>query len=200
MPAWEIFLKLNETGQLLPDWFVYMIERSDAELVARCRQNDDRAFEQLVIRHQKPVYHLALRMTHNRAVAEEITQAVFVKTFEKLDSYKPEYPFGGWLYRIAVNESLNEIRTRRRCTELDESLLMDEQGGTFELQDLIQDALMLLRPRDRALVILRHFIGLGYRDIGDIVNLSEKKVKAHLFTARHSLKEILGRMGVNNEN
>jgi len=177
-----------------------MIEEQEAELISRCRQGDDKAFEKLVIKYQKPVYNLALRITHSSMLAEEVTQVTFIKVFEKLDSYRCEYPFFSWLYRIAMNEAINEARRGKYHDKLENHYLAAETASSFELADAIQDALMLLRPEDRALIVLRHFHHLGYPEIAYIINRSESHVKSQLFRARHALKQILIRMGISNEN
>jgi RNA polymerase sigma-70 factor, ECF subfamily len=176
-----------------------MVEKSDAELIAQHRQGDDQAFKELVIKYQRPVYNLALRMTHSRTEAEEICQVVFVKIFEKLDSFNTDFSFFSWLYRIAMNESINALKSRRRQFSLDAARMVAEPFPSFELSEAIQEALMHLQPRDRAMIIFRHFHNLGYQDIAYILDISEKKVKAHLFTARRALKQILTSMGVTNE-
>lgn len=176
-----------------------MIERPEAELIDRCRQGSEEAFADLVVKYQKPVYNIALRITHSRVLAEDVAQATFVKVYEKLASYRSEFPFFTWLYRIATNEAINEFRRKRHHSEFDESRFTVDNSSSFELTDAVQQALMLLQPGDRALIVLRHFQGLHYRDIACIVNRSESHVKSQLFRARHSLKMILSRMGFKNE-
>ena len=176
-----------------------MVERDEAGLINRCRSGDDQAFAELVNKYQKPVYNIALRITHSRLSAEEVTQVTFVKVFEKLSSYKAGYSFFSWIYRIAMNEAINESRRSRRRRDLDEARLVDYSKPAFELEDAIQEALMSLRPDDRALIVLRHFQNLGYEEIAFIMNRSESRVKSQLFRARQSLKIILARMGIKNE-
>ena len=176
-----------------------MVERDEAELIDRCRSGDDRAFTELVNKYQKPVYNIALRITHSRLTAEEVTQVTFVKVFEKLSSYKTGHSFFSWIYRIAMNEAINESRRSRRRRDLDDARLVDDSKPAFELADAIQEALMSLRPDDRALIVLRHFQNLGYEEIAFIMNRSESRVKSQLFRARQALKLILARMGIKNE-
>lgn len=177
-----------------------MVERNDAESVILIRQGDEQAFKELVIKYQAPIYNLALRMTKNQADAEEVCQVVFVKVFAKLDTYNPDYSFFSWLYRMAMNESINTLKRNRRTFSLDAVQSVAQSQPSFETADAIHDALMLLTPADRALIILRHFQQMSYQEIAGILNLSEKKVKARLFSSRRSLKEILVRMGVTHEN
>ena len=80
----------------------------ETELVERCRKGDRQALGELLGKYEKPVYNVAFRILGNRDDAADITQSVFLKVFEKLDQYKPEYRFFSWIYRIAVNESINQ--------------------------------------------------------------------------------------------
>ena len=84
-----------------------MNEPDDIALMERCRNGDRQAFETLVVRYQKPVYNAAYRMLHNTEDARDVTQTVFLKVFENLDKYDPSHRFFSWIYRIALNESIN---------------------------------------------------------------------------------------------
>ncbi|HNY90280.1 MAG TPA: sigma-70 family RNA polymerase sigma factor [bacterium] len=176
-----------------------MIELQEAELVSRCRNGDDRAFAELVSCYQKPVYNLALRITRSGALAEEVTQSTFVKVYERFGSFKTGLSLFSWIYRIAMNEAINEYRRGKRRSSLDETRIMSAAEPSFELAEAIQEALMQLKPDDRALIVLRHFQNLGYREIAVIMDRSESRIKSQLFRARSSLKIILARLGVTNE-
>ncbi|HOZ21529.1 MAG TPA: sigma-70 family RNA polymerase sigma factor [bacterium] len=176
-----------------------MNERQEAELIARCREGDDRAFTELVTCYQKPVYNLALRITRSGVLAEEVTQSTFVKVYTKLASYKTGLSLFSWIYRIAMNEAINEYRRAKRHNSLDETRIEAAAPPSFELAEAIQEALMHLKPDDRALIVLRHFQHLGYQEIALIMDRSESRIKSQLFRARHALKLILARMGVKNE-
>ncbi|MGA3244717.1 MAG: sigma factor, partial [Bacteroidota bacterium] len=80
-----------------------MQEPNDKDLVKRCLSGDQKAFEILLERYQKPVFNIALRVLSNTDDAADVTQATFVKAYEKLNSYDNRYKFFSWLYRIAVN-------------------------------------------------------------------------------------------------
>ncbi|HNW60284.1 MAG TPA: sigma-70 family RNA polymerase sigma factor [bacterium] len=176
-----------------------MSAQQEDELIARCRNGDDRAFAELVTGYQKPVYNLALRITRSGILAEEVTQSTFVKVYVKLDSYKTGLSLFSWIYRIAMNEAINEYRRNQRRSRLDESRIEAAAEPSFELTEAIQEALMHLKPDDRALIVLRHFQNLGYQEIACIMERSESRVKSQLFRARHALKLILAGMGIKNE-
>ena len=90
-----------------------MDEDSDGTLVRRCCNGDRRAFEALVVRYERPVYNAALRMLHDREEARDVAQTVFLKVYEHLADYDPSHKFYSWIYRIALNESINALHRRR---------------------------------------------------------------------------------------
>ena len=85
----------------------------DAQLLQRFREGDREAFTELVIRYQKPIYNAAFWVVRKAEDASDVTQTVFLKVVERLDEYDPQYKFFSWIYRIAVNESLNLLRRSR---------------------------------------------------------------------------------------
>lgn len=168
----------------------------DSALVAQCLEGDLRAFGSLVDKYQKVVYNAALRMGAGRENAEDITQTVFLKVYEGLARYNPRYKFFSWLYRIAVNETLNATNRNRRFEPIEPDLVADEHAPEKVVQDnelrgIVQDCLMGLSVQQRAAIVLSHFHGLSYAEIGYILDIPEKTVKSRLFTARSVLRELL---------
>lgn len=179
-----------------------MIE--DSDLVRRCLSGDERAFEPIIQKYQKVVYNLALRMGAGTQDAEDITQSVFVKIYERLNLFDPKYKFFSWLYRIALNESINFFQQRRRLDQLDEDIVAnekapDESYRETELREQIQESLMRLKVDHRVVIILNHFQDLSYHDMSYILDIPEKTVKARLFTARQQLRDILLKRRVLND-
>jgi RNA polymerase sigma-70 factor (ECF subfamily) len=177
-----------------------MIEQDDLALVERCLGGDNRAFEGIVEKYQKPVFNAVFRIVNDYDDSEDVTQAAFVKAYEKLRSFNRKYKFFSWLYRIAVNESINFVNSRKNLEELNESLMSNEKtpDETFDRIDLserIRDALLDLKLEYRTVVVLKHFQNLSYQEISYIIDVPEKTVKARLFTARERLKGILLRKG-----
>jgi RNA polymerase sigma-70 factor (ECF subfamily) len=175
-------------------------DAEDRDLVRRTRAGESRAFGCLVGRYQKPVYNVALRISHNPTDAEDIAQTVFLKAFRKLGSFDDEQRFFSWLYRIAINESINFARRRRDHDELERepATQQDSPEETLVQKDVEEQvgiALMHLKPEDRAIVCLKHFQGFSYQEIGYILDISDKTVKSRLFSARQRLKDVLQRMG-----
>ena len=96
-----------------------MTETPESELIERGRRGDRQALGGLLNRYQGPVFNAALRIVGNPDDASDVTQSVFLKAFENLDRYDPAYRFFSWIYRIAVNESINHNKRRYRMHPLD---------------------------------------------------------------------------------
>jgi RNA polymerase sigma-70 factor, ECF subfamily len=176
-------------------------DEDDGTLVRRCRGGDLKAFDQLVVRYQKPVFNAALRMLRNPEDARDVAQTVFLKVFEHLEQYDPNLKFYSWIYRITLNESINAVGRLRPCeaisgNEIDQSPGLEQQVENQQMSRAIEQALMRMQPDHRALIVLRHFLHLGYEDMGDILELPEKTVKSRLYTARQLLRDVLVEDGV----
>ena len=177
-----------------------MGESDVVRLVLESRQGSGEAFEKLLTLYEKPVFNVAYRILNNYEDARDVTQNVFLKAYENLESFDPGHRFFSWIYRIAVNESINMRRAKRPCENL-ESAKVGERNtpekalSQTELDEAIQAALMSLEIDYRVVIVLRHFLECSYRDIGEILGIPEKKVKSRLFTARNLLRESLSRKG-----
>jgi RNA polymerase sigma-70 factor, ECF subfamily len=172
---------------------------TDQALLERYRGGDREAFTALVVRYQRPIYNAAFWLTRRAEDASDIAQIVFLRVAERLDDYDPRYKFFSWIYRIAVNESLNLLRRNGREDALDdqvdipdrESANPEWQLGEAEVSRRIQGALMTMTTNDRMVLTLRHFSECSYQEIGQILDLDEKTVKSRLFEARHRLAALL---------
>ena len=178
-----------------------MTENNDTYLVQDCLTGKIEAFETLVERYQKTIYNVAYRMTNNYDDAEDIAQTVFIKVYDKLNTFNPKYKFFSWLYRIAMNESMNYLNQRKRLTELDTEIIIKEEtpADEYNRQETsaqLEDALMQIEPEYRILIILKHLEGFSYQEIAYCLDLPEKKVKSRLFDARRLLKNVLITRGV----
>jgi RNA polymerase sigma-70 factor (ECF subfamily) len=177
-----------------------MNEDSDGTLVRRCCGGDRRAFETLVARYERPVYNAALRMLHDREEARDVAQTVFLKAYEHLADYDPSHRFYSWIYRIALNESINTLHRRKPLAALDLEAPDGEPGpddalGQRQLGDGLTAAIMGLSTEYRAVIVLRHFLDCSYEDIAAILELPEKTVKSRLFTARQTLRTVMQARG-----
>jgi RNA polymerase sigma-70 factor, ECF subfamily len=172
---------------------------TDQTLVERCRRGDRAAFTELVIRYQRPVYNAAFWVLRKAEDANDVTQDVFLKVAERLDEYDSQYKFFSWIYRIAVNESLNLLRRHGKEDPLDEdadyaapeSASPERQVASAQLSKRIQSTLMRMSTNDRMVLTLRHFSECSYEEIGQILDLDERTVKSRLFEARQRLRDLL---------
>lgn len=178
-----------------------MLEPDDKDLVKRCLAGDLKAFETLLERYQKPVFNIALRVLSNTDDAADVTQATFVKAYEKLTSYDSRYKFFSWIYRIAVNTSLNFLEQKKRSDllgdeDVSEGNRLEEELHAAERVEKLEDAILNLSVEYRVVIVLRHFHDLSYEEMGTILDLPEKTVKSRLFTARQMLKDTLTKAGL----
>lgn len=166
------------------------IDDEDRELVRRYLAGHRDAAGGLVDRYQARLFNVALRMLGDAQDAEDVTQTVFLKAFVKLGSYDPKYRFFSWIYRLTVNECLNALKRRKRTVTLEDVIAAPatESDVVAEAQDRVGQALMRLKPDDRAVVVLRHFVSFSYERIADVLDIPVRTVKSRLFTARERLR------------
>ena len=168
----------------------------DATFVARCIHGDLEAFGPLVERYQRQIFRAILHMVGNYEDTRELTQQVFLKAFEHLSSFDQERKFFSWLYRIAMNESINHLKSRRSFEPIDEiDLPRDTRFDAVEKTRSVRQAVMALKPEYRSVVVLRHFMDCSYSDAAAVLNLPEKTVKSRLFAARQLLRDALAPVG-----
>ena len=164
-------------------------DEQDRALVRQYLAGQREAAGGLVDRYQKRLFNVALRMLGNVQDAEDVTQTVFLNAFAKLGTYDPKYRFFSWIYRMAVNESLNVLKRRKRTVTLEDIPVPgDAADRTMEIEDQVGKALARLKPDDRAVVVLKHFLFFSYEEIADVLDVPVKTVKSRLFEARERLR------------
>lgn len=178
-----------------------MSSDQDVLWVEACLTGDRKAFGMLVDKYGKKMFNAAYRVVNDYEDAMDATQSAFVKAYEKLDTFDSSYRFFSWIYRILLNESFNILNHRNHFNPLDSDIELtaknpEQAYGDVELGNHLQSALMELKPEYRVAIVLRHYQGLTYKEMGDIVGIAEKTVKSRLFSARRELKDILVRRGV----
>ncbi len=169
-------------------------DEEDRALVERCLDNERDAAAALVDRYQQRLFNVALRMLGNVQDAEDVVQTVFFNVFRKLRSYDPRFKFFSWIYRMTVNESLNTLKRRKPMVALEDDLGILASGsadGATEAEDRVGKALQSLKPDDRAVVVLKHFMSFSYEEIGEVLGIPVQTVKSRLFTARERLRVAL---------
>lgn len=168
--------------------------REDAALVRRCLDGDRTAFEPLVERYQQVLFTVAFRMLGNYDEARDAAQNTFVKVYEKLNAFDPEYSFFSWIYRILINDCIN-LRRRPAAEQIDDEWPADGPAAdSMELAEQRRDvraAILTLSPEYREVIVLRHFAGMSYDEMSHAVGVPAKTVKSRLFTARKQLAERL---------
>ena len=176
--------------------------KRDRALIKRCKRGDRQAMEQLLAFYEKPVYNAAIRILDDANDAADVTQSTFLKVFTRLDQYKPEYSFFSWIYRIAINESIDQLKQKKKQQPLDGSEIAGSQGpeAHAESDDLfrqVQIELMKLKEKYRIVIMLRHFADCSYSQIGEILQIPEKRVKSRLFSARQLMRASLSSRDIN---
>ena len=185
---------------------------SDQQLAARASGGDDAAFRELLRRYERPVFSLVYRMVRDRALAEDLSQESFVKVFNGLASYRREFKFSSWIFKIASNAAIDHLRRReldtlsldgpteaptrdnrthaRQLSHRGESPL--EELEARELGAAIEHAIGRLRPEYRACILLRHVEGYPYEQIAEMLDLPLGTVKTYIHRARNELRGYLG--------
>jgi RNA polymerase sigma-70 factor, ECF subfamily len=183
---------------------------SDAEIMLRVREGDDSGFEYLIQKYHKPMIHFMFRMVHNQAVAEELAQEVFLRVYRSRQSYRAEAKFTTWLYRIATNLGVNHARDTK-YERAAQNVYLDqpdpETGTTPDVADLtasveqelvkdermraIRQHVLALPERQRNAVLMHKYQGLDYKQIGEVLKLSESATKSLLFRAYQTLRDRL---------
>ena len=180
---------------------------SDAAVMLRVAAGDEAGFNYLVEKYHRPMIHFLFRMVHNQAVAEELAQDVFLRVYRARDSYRAEARFTTWLYRIATNLAVNHARdTRYERTA--QTVYLDapdeETGTTPDLADdelsaeekMVRDERMkairshveALPERQKVAVLMHKYQGMDYKQIGEVLKLSESATKSLLFRAYQTLR------------
>jgi RNA polymerase sigma-70 factor (ECF subfamily) len=182
--------------------------QTDAATVALARGGDSEAFRALVERHSRAVYRIAHRMTGNPSDAEDVVQETFLKAYRQLNRFESRANFGTWLHRIAVNCSIDLIRSRPHREAGHDAADLEEMGGaeaavktghttperlmlSTEVQDRIASAMSALSDRERAAFVLRHFEGHSIDDISRSLGMKSNAAKHSIFRAVRKMRAAL---------
>jgi len=182
----------------------------DAAIMLQLSAGNMAAFDLLLQKYRKPIIHFMYRMVHNEAVAEELAQEVFLRVYRSRETYRAEARFSTWLYRIATNLGVNHARDTRHERSASTVYLDEpdpETGSTPDVADTtpgaeaallrkermasIREFVMALPERQRMAVLMHKYEGMDYKQIGEILKLSESATKSLLFRAYQTLREKL---------
>jgi RNA polymerase sigma-70 factor, ECF subfamily len=162
---------------------------SDEALVARARQGDTPAFEQLYLRHRDRVYALCLHLCRNEEEAQDLLQESFVRANRALATFRGEAHLSTWLHRIAVNLHHDQVRAQRRRERLE--VLPPPSAPVYTGEALqVRSALAQLRPVHRSVLVLFYAQGLSYQEMAELLRWSLGRVKVTLHRARAAFREI----------
>jgi len=183
---------------------------TDADVMLRVKAGDDGAFEYLVQKYRRPMIGFMYRMAHNSAVAEDLAQEVFLRVYRSREKYEASAKFTTWLYRIATNLAVNYARDTRHeraenVVSIDEP--DDDTGLTVDLPDTslsaeeaivrrermaaIRERVQALPERQRMAVVMHKYQQMDYKQISQVLKLSESATKSLLFRAYETLREQL---------
>lgn len=190
----------------------YTAQDPDVRLMLRVRDDDARAFEELMLRYQSRVASLMMHLTGRRDAAEDLAQEVFLRVYRSRKRYVPGSKFSTWLFTIAHNVASNSRRAAARRKEINlapapgadsgantlESAAMDASGmmpqrllDKAELRDIVEMAVTTLSDRQREAVLLNKFEHLSYEEIAEVMGLTPSAVKSLLSRARANLRDII---------
>jgi RNA polymerase sigma-70 factor (ECF subfamily) len=178
--------------------------RTDGELVASALRGREDGFAELVRRYQRPISAYVYRMIGDYDSSLDLTQEVFIKVYNSLAKFSPEYKFSTWIYKIAHNAAIDHLR---RTSTRERALVWESEGVSFELpieskaltpeqltekrerRDEIEAVIRILPPAQRELIILRHSNDLSYDEIAEVTGLPLGTVKNRLFRAREFMRQ-----------
>ncbi len=184
--------------------------QSDAEIMLRVKAGDDAAFNYLVEKYRRPIVGFMHRMAHNPGAAEELAQEVFLRVYRSRGGYEASAKFSTWLYRIATNLAVNHARDTRH-ERAENTVRLDqpdqETGTTPDVRDaaltaeeemlrrerlaVIRAKVQALPERQRLAVIMHKYQQMDYKQIAEVLNVSESATKSLLFRAYETLREQL---------
>jgi RNA polymerase sigma-70 factor (ECF subfamily) len=174
---------------------------TDLELIEEVRSGKRQAFTELMRRHQERIYWAARRILGDHADADDVTQETFVKAFLNLGEFRGDASFFTWIYRIAINLSLNALRKRHLVNYLRESELAQKVFPSHEdphkdleaqeMASLVSRAVATLPDKQRAVFVMRYYDEMSYEEISYVLKTSIGGLKANYFHALHKVQEYL---------
>lgn len=189
-----------------------LTQLTDQDVVARARAGSERAYRELIRRYERPVFSLIYRLVRDREKSEDLAQDTFIKVLNHIDRYKPEFKFSSWIFKIAHNTALDDIRKKEiptlslqgsphekdpaeaaahAPTVTSDEPTPEEFVEGRELGGRIEAAIGELREEYRTAIVLRHIEGRPYEEIAEIMDVPLGTVKTYIHRARLELRERL---------
>jgi RNA polymerase sigma-70 factor (ECF subfamily) len=188
----------------------HFAEMEDSAIMLELRAGNMSGFDFLIQKYRRPISNFMYRMVHNQAIAEELAQEVFLRVYRSRETYRAEARFSTWLYRIATNLGVNfarDTRHERSASTVYLDQADPDTGTTPDVADTtpsaedsllrrerfnaIRQHVLELPERQRMAVLMHKYEGMDYKQIGDVLKLSESATKSLLFRAYQTLREKL---------
>ncbi len=182
------------------------MEKSDAYLVRKSQEGDLKSFELLIIKYQRRIFNVIFRIVRDRDVVEDLVQETFLNAFNSIKGFKGGSSFYTWIYRIAVNVSINFLSKRKKASFVEEEVMeteaVTERAVSGEVTPerkaldresglAISKAIESLPDDIRTAVTLREYEGLSYEEIAEIMDCPIGTVRSRIFRGREMLKKML---------
>jgi RNA polymerase sigma-70 factor, ECF subfamily len=179
------------------------LPQPDPDVLRKAQRGDERAFSEILRAYETPIYNYVLRMVNDRSLAEDLTQEVFVRVFQGLPRFSLRCKFTTWLFQVAKNRVLDELRARERRPQTSVTLedapaleVLDQPVERLETIDALWRAVNDLNPDLKMALLLRDVVGLPYNEIADSLEITLATVKWRIFKAREEVAQALDRDGV----
>ena len=175
----------------------------DGNVIEACQQGDRDAFQVLFETYKDKVYSIAVYSSGDRAVADDVTQQIFLKLFTAIRQFRGDSEFTTWLYRLVVNACLDERRRRRRLLPWGETVAMrnpsekkpqEKQYARLEVAEAVQAAIGELKPKFRLPILLKYIEGLSYEEIASVMGCSKGTVASRLNRGHSQLAKRLAHL------
>ncbi len=174
------------------------LPQPDPDVLRKAQRGDERAFALILRAYETPIYNYVLRMVNDRALAEDLTQEVFVRVFQGLPRFSLRCKFTTWLFQVAKNRVLDELRARDRRPQTSVTLddapaleVLDQPIERLETIDSLWRAVNELNPDLKMALLLRDVVGLPYNEIADSLEITLATVKWRIFKAREEVQLFL---------
>ena len=179
------------------------LPQPDLDVLRKAQRGDERAFGLIVTAYETPVYNYVLRMVGDRALAVDLSQEIFLRIYQGLPGFSLRCRFTTWLFQVAKNRVLDELRARERKPQSTLTLddlppleVVDAPPERVEVIDAVWRAVAALNPDLKMALLLRDVVGLSYTEIADALEITLATVKWRIFKAREEVQLALVREGV----
>lgn len=199
VPGWDLGMTKPQAGTLDARRLAALTGADDRTLVEAFRAGEREAFDVIVVRHQRHVYQLCYRFVNNHEDASDLAQDVFVRAFKGLRNFKGDASLATWLYRVAVNTSLNRVASKKPKDAPLEAATHVDGRATSPLEDVLREeraevvrrAIARLPPKQRATLMLRIYQECSHEEIATALGSTVGAAKANLFHALGNLRRML---------